>query len=56
MEDRPFTVGQVLNQTATQEDVYASIEPMVKKFLEGDSCNVIAYGQSGTGKFHLFSN
>ncbi|XP_037025615.1 kinesin-like protein Nod isoform X2 [Bradysia coprophila] len=50
VEDRPFTVGKVFRSTATQEDVYASIEPLVQKFLQGYSCNVMAYGQSGTGK------
>lgn len=50
MDDRPFSIGQVFNSKANQEDVYASIRPMVKKFLEGYCCNVMAYGQSGTGK------
>jgi len=50
VEDRPFVVGQFFNSEANQEDVYTSIQPLVKKFLEGYSCNVMAYGQSGTGK------
>lgn len=50
MEDRPFTIGQVFNSTSSQEDVYTSVQPLVQKFLKGYSCNVMAYGQSGTGK------
>lgn len=50
VEDRPFTIGKVFNSNADQEDLYTAIQPLVKKFLEGYSCNVMAYGQSGTGK------
>lgn len=52
MEDRQFTIGQVFNSNSSQQDVYTSIQPLVQKFLEGYSCNVMAYGQSGTGKSH----
>ncbi|KAJ6638156.1 Kinesin-like protein Nod, partial [Pseudolycoriella hygida] len=50
VEDRPFTIGHVFDNKCSQEDIYTSIQPIVKKFLEGYSCNVMAYGQSGTGK------
>ncbi len=50
VDDRPFTIGQVFDPESSQDDVYSSIKQLVRKFLDGYSCNVMAYGQSGTGK------
>ncbi|ETM55705.1 hypothetical protein PPTG_01012 [Phytophthora nicotianae INRA-310] len=46
------TFDRVFMGDATQEDVFAAIEPSVQACLEGYNATVFAYGQTGTGKTH----
>ncbi|KAG7388545.1 hypothetical protein PHYPSEUDO_012182 [Phytophthora pseudosyringae] len=46
------TFDRVFLGSATQEDVFAGIEPSVQACLEGYNATVFAYGQTGTGKTH----
>ncbi|KAI9994250.1 hypothetical protein PInf_016819 [Phytophthora infestans] len=46
------TFDRVFMGGATQEDVFAAIEPSVQACLEGYNATVFAYGQTGTGKTH----
>ncbi|KAL4164618.1 hypothetical protein KRP22_004482 [Phytophthora ramorum] len=43
---------RVFMGAATQEDVFAAVEPSVQACLEGYNATVFAYGQTGTGKTH----
>ncbi|GMF42425.1 unnamed protein product [Phytophthora fragariaefolia] len=43
---------RVFMGAATQEDVFAAIEPSLQACLEGYNATVFAYGQTGTGKTH----
>jgi hypothetical protein len=46
------TFDRVFMGLATQEDVFAAVEPSVQACLEGYNATVFAYGQTGTGKTH----
>ncbi|ESQ52380.1 hypothetical protein EUTSA_v10016170mg [Eutrema salsugineum] len=49
--DRVFTFDKVFGPKAQQRSIYdQSIAPIVHEVLEGFSCTVFAYGQTGTGK------
>ncbi|PWN29997.1 kinesin-domain-containing protein [Jaminaea rosea] len=45
-----FTYDRVLGPHEGQEDVYAAVQPMVSRFLEGFNVTVLAYGQTSSGK------
>ncbi|GMF19270.1 unnamed protein product [Phytophthora lilii] len=46
------TFDRVFMGAATQEDVFAAVEPSVQACLEGYNATIFAYGQTGTGKTH----
>ncbi|KAL0896844.1 hypothetical protein Bca101_080805 [Brassica carinata] len=49
--DRVFTFDKVFGPKAQQRSIYdQAIAPIVHEVLEGFSCTVFAYGQTGTGK------
>ncbi|KAJ4903788.1 ATP binding microtubule motor family protein [Raphanus sativus] len=49
--DRLFTFDKVFGPKAQQRSIYdQAIAPIVHEVLEGFSCTVFAYGQTGTGK------
>ncbi|CAA7047238.1 unnamed protein product [Microthlaspi erraticum] len=49
--DRVFTFDKVFGPKAQQRSIYEqAISPIVHEVLEGFSCTVFAYGQTGTGK------
>ncbi|XP_010529861.1 PREDICTED: kinesin-like protein KIN-5B [Tarenaya hassleriana] len=49
--DRFFTFDKVFGPKAQQRAIYdQAIAPIVHEILEGFSCTVFAYGQTGTGK------
>lgn len=49
--DRTFVFDKVFGQASQQTDIFnQSISPIVDEVLEGFSCTVFAYGQTGTGK------
>lgn len=46
-----FTFDKVYDGTATQETIYNEIAaPIVEEVLNGYTCTIFAYGQTGTGK------
>lgn len=54
---RPFTFDGVLEQSATQADVYREVaQPIVDDVLEGYNGTILAYGQTGAGKTHTLSS
>ncbi|OWZ14861.1 Kinesin [Phytophthora megakarya] len=46
------TFDRVFMGGATQQDVYAAVEPIVQACLEGYNSTIFVYGQTGTGKTH----
>ncbi|POM78533.1 Kinesin-like protein [Phytophthora palmivora] len=46
------TFDRVFMGCATQEDVFAAVQPNVQACLEGYNSTIFAYGQTGTGKTH----
>lgn len=48
---RPTRRVQVFNQYSTQSEIFDTmVAPVVDQVLDGFSCTVFAYGQTGTGK------
>ncbi|KAL5770744.1 hypothetical protein ACOSP7_014898 [Xanthoceras sorbifolium] len=47
---KEFGFDKVFNQTASQENVFVEIEPILRSALDGHNVCVLAYGQTGTGK------
>ncbi|XP_062499722.1 kinesin-like protein KIF11 [Corticium candelabrum] len=48
---KTFTFDKVFGPDSTQLEVYRTVvEPIVDEVLQGYSCTVFAYGQTGTGK------
>ncbi|PKI62165.1 hypothetical protein CRG98_017538 [Punica granatum] len=41
---------QVFGPTAQQKELFQTISPIIEEVLEGYSCTIFAYGQTGTGK------
>lgn len=53
---KSYKFDYVLNQTATQTDVYCrTARPIVEKLFEGYNGTVLAYGQTGTGKTYTMT-
>ncbi|CAM9176098.1 unnamed protein product, partial [Ectocarpus fasciculatus] len=49
---RRFRLDAILDEDATQADVFENIVPLLQKFLSGYNCTVFVYGQTGSGKTH----
>ena len=45
-----FSFDRVLDTTATQDDVFEYVRPMVEHALDGLHATIFAYGQTGSGK------
>lgn len=45
-----FSFDRVYAPDATQDAVYASVEPLVRHFLDGFNTTIFAYGQTSSGK------
>lgn len=53
---KEFAFDQNFGPETTQEEVYNDIAaPLVEQVLNGRSCTVMAYGQTGTGKVREIS-
>lgn len=52
LDDYAFTFDSVLPLSATQEDVYAVVEPVVADVLTGYNGTILAFGQTSSGKTH----
>ena len=49
---RSLEFYRVLTGDASQEEVFAEVEPMVRSALDGANTCLLAYGQTGSGKTH----
>ena len=48
--DKVFTFDNVLSESATQQDVFNLVSPLINHVLAGVHATVFAYGQTGSGK------
>lgn len=50
---KKFTFDRTFGPSSQQNEVYkAVVAPLIDEVLQGYSCTVFAYGQTGTGKTH----
>ncbi|KAL6626474.1 hypothetical protein ACP70R_030200 [Stipagrostis hirtigluma subsp. patula] len=47
---KQYKFDKVFNQSSTQGDVFAEVEPVIKSALDGYNVCIFAYGQTGSGK------
>ncbi|KAL9280885.1 unnamed protein product [Arabidopsis thaliana] len=47
---KEFEFDKVFHQSATQEEVFGEVKPILRSALDGHNVCVLAYGQTGTGK------
>ncbi|GFP92203.1 kinesin-4 [Phtheirospermum japonicum] len=47
-----FQFNQVFGPTATQDEVFRDMQPLVRSVMDGYNVCIFAYGQTGSGKTH----
>ncbi|KAI4374827.1 hypothetical protein MLD38_012774 [Melastoma candidum] len=52
---RSFTFNKVFSTNATQENIYADTQPLIRSILDGYNVCIFAYGQTGSGKTYTMS-
>ncbi|KAG4402892.1 hypothetical protein GLYMA_02G302800v4 [Glycine max] len=52
---RVFSFNKVFATSATQEQIYADTQPLVRSALDGYNVCIFAYGQTGSGKTYTMS-
>jgi hypothetical protein len=53
LEERNYTFTRVFGTESSQDDVYDdTVEPLMQKFMKGESCVLFAYGMTNAGKTH----
>ncbi|EDV94386.1 protein claret segregational [Drosophila grimshawi] len=50
MGQQIFTFDQVFHPNSLQEDIFASVAPLIQSALDGYNICIFAYGQTGSGK------
>ncbi|KAF3779917.1 Kinesin-like protein [Nymphaea thermarum] len=50
-----FSFNKVFGVNATQEQVYADVQPLIRPVLDGYNVCIFAYGQTGSGKTFTMS-
>uniref|UniRef100_A0A0B7ANB0 Kinesin-like protein n=1 Tax=Arion vulgaris TaxID=1028688 RepID=A0A0B7ANB0_9EUPU len=51
-ENLQYEFASVFNETATQNDIFDSVQPFLCSALQGQNVSIFAYGPTGSGKTH----
>ncbi|XP_043723345.1 kinesin-like protein KIN-14L [Telopea speciosissima] len=50
--EKAFHFNRVYGPTATQEEVFQDVKPLIRSVMDGYNVCIFAYGQTGSGKTH----